>query len=40
MVLSLECLGAHSADVLALITMRQFVLGQGGGIPKHLVAYL
>lgn len=39
-VLSLECLGAHPADVLALIAVRQFVLGQRRGIAKDLAAHL
>lgn len=39
-VLSFEGLGAHPADVLALVTVRQFVLGQRRGISKHFAAHL
>lgn len=39
-ILTLESLRAHPADVLALIAVCQFVLCQRRGIAKHLVAHL
>lgn len=40
MILSLECLGAHSANVLPFIAVRQLVLGQCRGVAKDFTAHL
>lgn len=40
MVLSFECLWAHTANVLALITVSQFMLRQCRCISENLAAYL
>lgn len=40
MVLTLEGFAAHRAHVLPLVTVRQFVLRQGGRVPEHFPAHL
>ena len=38
MILAFEGLMAHCTQIFPLVTVRQPVLGQGGGVPKHLIA--